>query len=182
MHTSSSGQGLPVVLGMHIPPGGQGIPVVLGMHISSSGRGLPVVLGMHISLVGEGATRRIGHAHFVKWTGTTRRIGHAHSARWPGNTRRIRHGHFVKWAGHIEVSLRYSTLPTQLLNRMSSFRSSLRCTSSRDASRAKGVGGRVVAVGCFGLPYDGLGPHLRPIPTSPNGRGSPQKSHPSYRA
>ena len=70
-------------------------------------------------------------------------------------------------------------LPTQLLNRMSSFRSSLRCTSSRDASRAKGVGGRVVAVGCFGLPYDGLGPHLRPIPTSPNGRGSPQKSHPT---
>ena len=133
---------------------------------------------MHISLY-LGTTRRIGHAHFVKWAGTTRRIGHAHSARWPGNTRRIRHGQFVKWAGHIEVSLRYSTLPTQLLNRMSSFRSSLRCTSSRDASRAKGVGGRVVAVGCFGLPYDGLGPHLRPIPTGPNGRGSPQKSHPT---
>ena len=133
---------------------------------------------MHISLY-LGTTRRIGHAHLVKWAGTTRRIGHAHSARWPGNTRRIRHGQFVKWAGHIEVSLRYSMLPTQLLNRMSSFRSSLRCTSSRDASRAKGVGGRVVAVGCFGLPYDGLGPHLRPIPTGPNGRGSPQKSHPT---
>ena len=126
-----------------------------------------------------GTTRRIGHEHFARWPETTRRIGHAHSARWPGNTRRIRHGHFAKWAGHIEVSLRYSMLPTQLLNRMSSFRSSLRCTSSRDASRAKGVGGRVVAVGCFGLPYDGLGPHLRPIPTGPNGRGSPQKSHPT---
>ena len=43
-------------------------------------------------------------------------------------------------------------LPTQLLNRMSVLRGSLRCTSSKGASRAKGMTGellRLVALVCL---------------------------------
>ena len=47
-----------------------------------------------------------------------------------------------------------------------------------DTSGAKGMADELLRLAALVKPYDGLGPHLRPIPTGPNGRGSPQKSTP----
>ena len=47
-----------------------------------------------------------------------------------------------------------------------------------DTSRAKGMADELLRLAALVKPYDGLGPHLRPIPTGPNGRGSPRKSTP----